>query len=353
MNTNKKIIISLVVLIIAAVSIWFFYFKNQVKEVESKCLHGQTEIYEQYKDAVVLVKHTYNIKFKIKDSEPFSIDVDAYGLQEQTVFGTGFFVSDEGKIATNDHVAKPWAYDENNTNQWTKEYIASILPDSVATNDIKQYLEQNWTKYMDEGYEEEEYQDGEDVQNVDENDTLSDYAEGPAVAAVPEFEKVSINDIEIVPETVEISIALHGSSEDWIDCKVINTSDDKDVDVALIQTKNEMLPTTVKNIINLNDAIVDDTTLKPGNKAVLIGYPMGMTLASTRKGIMVQSYEGQINKESDGVSIQYNITSTHGASGSPVFNDCGQLIAINYAGYDQAQGYNFGIVAKYVQKMAE
>ncbi len=80
---------------------------------------------------------------------------------------------------------------------------------------------------------------------------------------------------------------------------------------------------------------------------------MGMTLANTKRGILVQVYEGQINKETDGVSIQYNITSTHGASGSPVFNECGELIAINYAGFDEAQGYNFGIVAKYALMLAK
>ena len=93
--------------------------------------------------------------------------------------------------------------------------------------------------------------------------------------------------------------------------------------------------------------------IKPGTKAVLIGYPMGMTLANTRKGIKVQVYEGQINKESDGISLQYNVTSTHGASGSPVFNECGNLIAVNYAGYDEAQGYNFGIVAKHAINLVE
>ena len=83
----------------------------------------------------------------------------------------------------------------------------------------------------------------------------------------------------------------------------------------------------------------------------MLGYPMGTTLASTKKGIRVQIYEGQINKESDGTSLQYNITSTHGASGSPVINDCGQLIAVNYAGFDQAQGFNFGIVAKHALEL--
>ena len=118
-----------------------------------------------------------------------------------------------------------------------------------------------------------------------------------------------------------------------------------------MQLESGTLPASVSDIVDLDNAIKDDSSIKPGTNAILIGYPMGMQLANTRRGIKVQVYEGQINKESDGVSVQYNVTSTHGASGSPVFNECGQLIAVNYAGYDEAQGYNFGIVAKHAMAL--
>ncbi len=74
-----------------------------------------------------------------------------------------------------------------------------------------------------------------------------------------------------------------------------------------------------------------------------------MDLAKTDSGIKVQLYDGKISKESDGNKIQYSITSTHGASGAPVFNECGQLIAVNFSGVDEVQGFNFGIVAKHIR----
>ena len=36
----------------------------------------------------------------------------------------------------------------------------------------------------------------------------------------------------------------------------------------------------------------------------------------------------------------YQVPTTHGASGSPVFNNKGKLIAANFSGYS-AQGFNF------------
>lgn len=61
----------------------------------------------------------------------------------------------------------------------------------------------------------------------------------------------------------------------------------------------------------------------------------------------------QIGKISDKYEIQYNAPSFHGASGSPVFNQKGQLIAVNYAGMEKAQGYNFGIIATHINKLLD
>ncbi len=350
---NRKLFIGLTIFAI----IGFFIVPKLIERYSTKeivCLKNQTEIYEKYKDAVVLVKHTFGFKISIKGCEPFILQVG--GLDNQTVYGTGFFVTDDGKIITNHHVAEPWLYEQNKeTPAYIKERIAEILPDSIPETEYKTFLENKWNEY-DEDYE-------EDGNSEVVNPTVSDSATAlvdtaaEAVATTQVEEKtinfVTLDDIVVEGKTIEISVATHGSNDEWLACKILKVSDDQEVDVAVLQLNDNQLPATVSNIINLKEAILDDETLKPGTNAILIGYPMGMTLANTKRGIKVQVYEGQINKESDGVSLQYNVTSTHGASGSPVFNECGQLIAVNYAGYDQAQGYNFGIVAKHAFKLIE
>jgi serine protease Do len=363
---NKKIALILAVLLVLGIIIvprvWAKFNKKEVI-----CLNNQTAIYEKYKDAVVLVKHTYALQISIKGSEPFQISVDDSSFVGKTISGTGFFVSEDGKIVTNHHVAEPWKYTEIESNDFSelKNHIAAVLPDSIDKKDYKTYLESHWNEYYgDEG--EEDYSEGEEtpvtetaVANVDSssvgnevNDLISDnQSEEKAITSQIIYTK--IEDIEIVPKTVEISVALHGSKDDWLQCKVFKIADGDEVDVAVLQLDSKTLPASVSDIIDLDNAVKDDSSIKPGTNAILIGYPMGMQLANTRKGIKVQVYEGQINKESDGVSVQYNVTSTHGASGSPVFNECGQLIAINYAGYDEAQGYNFGIVAKHAMSLME
>lgn len=364
-NKSRNIKIGAAVAIVAVLGIIFIpkiWAKYNKKEVV--CLNGQTEIYEKFKDAVVLVKHTYTVEISIKGSKPFQLEVGETNLEPKTISGTGFFVSEDAKIVTNHHVAEPWLYPTDNTTSYDyiKEHIAAVLPDSISEGNYKSVIEKNWNDYYAEDGEdgddsEEETPVATAVSTVDSTatNTTTVASSSPETTVQPspakDIKYVSVDDIKITPVTVEISVALHGSKDDWLKCKVYKIADGNEVDVAVLQLNSETLPGSVKNIVDLDTAITDDSTLKPGTNAILIGYPMGMTLANTRRGIKVQVYEGQINKESDGVSIQYNVTSTHGASGSPVFNQCGQLIAINYAGFDEAQGYNFGIVAKHAESL--
>jgi S1-C subfamily serine protease len=368
-NSKKKKI--KIAVVIGLIAIAFFAVPKILKTFEKKekfCLKNQTEIYEKYKDAVVLVQHTYAFEVSIKGSKPFIIEAIGSGNEEQTVTGTGFFVSENGKIVTNHHVAEPWKYgnEKGNSEKYIAERIATILPDSISEKEYKSFLEKNWNVYDDD---EGDYEDGEDYQNKKDaeavqtvvttdstsvvNNETSNIAVTATITEKPQIKYVSESDIQVKGISIEISVALHGSRDSWLQCKVLKMAQEEDVDVAVLQLTSEKLPKSVTSIIDLNNAISDDSSIKPGTNAILIGYPMGMTLASTRKGIKVQVYQGQINKESDGVSLQYNVTSTHGASGSPVFNECGQLIAVNYAGYDEAQGYNFGIVAKHALNLVE
>lgn len=336
-----------------------FYKESQTAEpiVENTCLDTDTKIYDAYKDAVVMVKHRYGYFAKIKGKE---IQLNVPEATEETLYGTAFFVDKNGNMISNSHVLQPWSTSENreriltNTENF-KRKIASILTTDISEDGYETFVASNWgnasSEYDGEGdggdYDEgagEDFVSSSDAAAVDTVDASVDIA-----ASIPQKEYVSEDEIQVYMKTLDIAVALHDSTDEWLPCTIEKVAEDEGVDLGILQLSNKTTPNTVVNIINLENSVTDDKALKPGEKAVMIGYPLGEDLALTNSGMKVQLYNGQISKESDGTKIQYSVTSTHGASGAPVFNSCGQLIAVNFSGVEQVQGFNFGIVAKQIR----
>lgn len=338
-----------------------YYKDHQVEPiVENTCLDTDTKIYDAYKDAVVMVKHKYAFFAKIKGKE---IQLNIPEASEETLFGTAFFVDKKGNMISNSHVLQPWNSPENidkiniNTTNIRRK-IASILTTDISEDGYETFIASNWgnasSEYNEEGeYSESENEEGDGEEFISSNEsTVDSAAEAVDIAAsIPQKNYVSEDDIEVYMKTIDISVALHNSAEEWLSCTIEKISEDQSVDLGVLQLTTKETPNTVVNIINLENAVTDDQTLRPGEKAVMIGYPLGEDLAQTISGIKVQLYNGQISKESDGTKIQYSVTSTHGASGSPIFNNCGQLIAVNFSGVEKVQGFNFGIVAKQIHSV--
>jgi len=351
-------ILGCIILLGSASILGYKYYKNHqsVQILDNACLNTDTEIYDTYKSAVVMVKHRYGYFAKIKGKE---VQLNIPDLSEQILYGTAFFVDKKGNMISNRHVLEPWKSNEEsekiaiNTRNFRRK-IASILTNDISPDGYETFIESNWYSASTDYHEGDdgEYENesgGEDFVNSDSHMIDSALATADIAASIPHKDYVSENHIEVYVKTIDISIALHNSNEEWLPCDIVKVSDDPSVDLGVLQLSDKETPNMVVATIDLNNSVTDDTSLHPGEKAVMIGYPLGENLAQTNSGLKVQLYNGQISKESDGNKIQYSVTSTHGASGAPVFNDCGQLIAVNFSGVDQVQGFNFGMVAKQIK----
>jgi V8-like Glu-specific endopeptidase len=79
-------------------------------------------------------------------------------------------------------------------------------------------------------------------------------------------------------------------------------------------------------------------------------FNLGPTLAITEDGTKSQFNSGAISQKT-GDRIMYSIPALPGSSGSPVVNMKGELVAINYAGLNGTQNFNYGIRVKYLKAL--
>ena len=86
-------------------------------------------------------------------------------------------------------------------------------------------------------------------------------------------------------------------------------------------------------------------------KLYMIGFNRGPNLALTNEGIKAQITQGNISQNTDSIKIMYSIPALQGSSGSPVVNQYGELVAVNFAGISTTQGFNYGIKAERLKEI--
>ena len=358
-----------------------------------KASYTQEQLYEQASSGVVLIQNTYYYKITLSDNGFYSTNYVFSKLQDgklknishtisnnfnevndtikSTIFGTGFIISPRGTIVTNSHVINP-------TTDKTLIYQALIRYLKEQIDYCNQQLEE--TRKRLEIFEKE----------IRDNKRLDSQGYAMMMDGIQssrkwidtftQYRNNRIKDLSLsnfdVELCSEIKIAYNGShitsSNDLIDCFVVKDVPNYDLGIIQIADANKFWnvcklndtpkwscePTQLggyityrnlyssfmvpkdKYIFNLyNNEIRNDEEIK----LYMIGFNQGTTLASTNDGIKAQITQGYISQNTDSIKIMYSIPALPGSSGSPVVNQYGELVAINFAGINGTQGFNYGI----------
>lgn len=294
--------------------------KDKLAQTNSNKVLTDEDLFVRYKNSVVFIYGGYYYKVTAGSYTKLLEELEEIGefntewfinnegkilprrssAQTTNYSGTGFFVSEDGKIVTNLHVARPWTYKDQ-----VKEKIAMHC---------KSLLKQL----------------GEVVTNLD------------------------LIDINVEGRIAFIGVIPNGAyldDENLKKCVEIAVPDDIKKDVAVLQMVTKQLPDTQCSIVDIRQAVVNDSEIKVGSRMYTLGFPHGLDLQEAEVNVFAHS--GKITQECTKYSFGFSAASFGGASGSPVFNEKGQLIGVLNSGVSTSQGFNFGIKALHVKQLLE
>jgi pSer/pThr/pTyr-binding forkhead associated (FHA) protein/V8-like Glu-specific endopeptidase len=260
------------------------------------------EIYAKYKTSVVMVSVEYN--YQVVSGN------DVIGNIPNGWTGTGFFVSDDGKIITNKHVAV--AKEDPQETEFIKRAFIKKLREAVQNGNPQALL---WLR-----------------QGIEVNWSLKKYG-------------IYLNNSKY-------------NDNNFMPCTFIKTYDNDEIDVALMQTHSPKLPQGVENIVDLNKAVVDNNKIVSGLSLYSVGFPSGKNMGIAADAeLHANNQDGKITQERGNISYGHNVKIAGGASGSPLFNEYGRLVGIVNASFKtEVAGnvdYNIAIKAKYAVDLAK
>ena len=314
---------------------------------------------EQYRNTVVYVGAQYHYIAEFEDNPmPDSWNGKFEDIAAQQPYSaTAFFLDRKGYMGTNRHVAVPWEYrsaEEDNRVREQVEYRIELIYRACKyyQNGDKRLLESSKGRDFSERRMEEFAQ-------TDLFKSIIKHIQGYP-NWLGELNKVidrmHRSRYSITGAIDYIMVGYAGRNYTHLDefqrCDVVADSKDKEIDVALLQLNDKKTPEEVTQVFSPSN--FNTERLVPlKDKLFTIGYPAGLSWALDKraKSLEPSIKETKCSKEPSKYDFELQEQSVGGSSGSPIFNEAGQLVGILWGGTSIAGGFTKAMHSKYLKKI--
>lgn len=302
---------------------------------------------QTYRPAVVYVRACYHYEVKLEDNPMPELWDASFPLSETPYQATAFFVDNEGRLATNRHVALPWDkdYRSEETDNRIKSYIHNELERIVPVNEVRNEVDLELLSQSPLGYAIVRYSKAM-------SSTSSEFLRNVKTT----IRRIKNSPLSISGEMDYITVGYPGRNytheDEFERCYVLAASDTYDKDIALLQLNSKKTPSDIKDIFNVKDFYMGK--IEPlKEQYYTIGYPRGLSWALDDRS---HSLEPEIREVKCGklpsiYTFEIQCETLGGASGSPIFDKKGRLVGVLWGGWSTGVTYGHACHAKHLKEL--
>ena len=297
------------------------------------------------RQAVVYVRTIFHpvVTFEDNPMPDFWNGEISFDEMTMTSQATAFFLDKEGRMGTNRHVVAPWEELDKKQLDALRQEIEDNMPKSNNEDDVNTFLQNSIF--------------GKAVLQYSLANCRNDRARFVKYV-LDVTARIRKSSYTISGKIDHITVGYAGKyythTDEFQRCNVLRVSDNKDVDLAILQLNNKKTPEDVSFVFDMEKVFVDK--LVPlRDQLYTIGYPAGFIwgLDEASKSLEPSIRATKCSKEPSRYYFEFQANSVSGSSGSPVYNKKGELVGVLFGGYSIAGGATKAIHAKFLKKMYE